>query len=136
MRPPLTPLADPRRPPGSGKSTFLKTLAGLNHSGRSGLKVPPRRREGAVQHTWGAACPCLAALRARAAAACWAQRPPWYGCPRQVEAEELTYNGHSMDEFVVERSAAYVSQAHPAAARAWPSCCALACPVLHVGLAL
>jgi hypothetical protein len=28
----------------------------------------------------------------------------------QVQAQELSYNGRRLDEFVVERSAAYVSQ--------------------------
>ena len=51
-------------PPRSGKTTFLKTLAGLNRA-TPGLKV---------------------------------------------RAGELTYNGHPFSEFVVQRSAAYISQ--------------------------
>ncbi|EFN59136.1 hypothetical protein CHLNCDRAFT_137957 [Chlorella variabilis] len=55
-------------PPGSGKTTFLRTLAGLNR-----------------RHT---------SLKAS-------------GQPA-VQAQELSYNGRGFDEFVVERSAAYV----------------------------
>lgn len=51
-------------PPGSGKTTFLRTLAGLGK-----------------RHT-----------------------------SLKVQAQELSYNGRRLDEFVVERSAAYVSQ--------------------------
>ena len=51
-------------PPGSGKSVFLQTLAGINRNAKG----------------------------------------------MRISADELTYNGSTFSEFVVERSAAYVSQ--------------------------
>ena len=94
-------------PPGSGKTTFLRTLAGLNrrHTSlkASGQPAVGLRRAHCIQGpAW-----CTTAARVPACLPAWAQ----------VQAQELSYNGRGFDEFVVERSAAYVSQARAA----WPS---------------
>jgi energy-coupling factor transporter ATP-binding protein EcfA2 len=123
-------------PPGSGKTTFLQTLAGRN---RRGSKLKARRGCGAAAAQEGTAAP--AGLGTAAAGpdvthiaqpclACLPARLPGL----QVKAAELTYNGHRFDEFVVERSAAYVSQVcgieaqgthvHAACSDSWGFACA------------
>lgn len=89
-------------PPGAGKTTLLKALAGkLSHSN---LNVSHRSISRACGKTPNV--PSLAAAR-HIADCC---KVTGKGCAVVQVTGEVTYNGHTLDEFFPQRTASYVEQ--------------------------
>lgn len=112
----------------SGKSTFLQTLSGHNRRQRS-LKARLQSWRASKHHT---------ALNGSTSS-----RPPHLHPMRpsltfvppclpsvQFQAQELSFNGHQFQEFVVERSAAYISQVGRRRSRVGWGCVAHSCSLL------
>ena len=93
-------------PPGSGKTTLLKALSGKVDKGDLKARCVPRCR--VVCTGEAIAALVFASLRHTR---CFA-RPLRCGCMPHMQINgEITYNGHTLDEFVVQRTAAYIEQA-------------------------